>query len=902
MTGEFENLIHYGTPRHSGRYPWGSGKNPYQSNRNFVGYIQGLRAEGMSEKEIAQGLGWSIRDLRSEYSYARNAMRQQDVLMVQKLRDKGMSTQAIAERMGIPESTVRSHLKPGVLDKALRIDNTKSVLESELQKHKYIDIGVGVEHHLGVSRETLNSAVKGLTDEGWQVHYLGVPQVTMPGQKTSTKVLAPPGTKTTDIYHEFDQVGTIGARLENNGRTKLGIAEPKSIDSKRVQVVYANEGGAEADGLIYVRPGVEDLSLGGNNYAQVRIAVDGTHYIKGMAVYKEGLPKGVDLQFNTNKDSTGNKLDALKPMQMVDGKIDKDNPFGSAIKRQITKKDANGNDVATSVMNIVNEEGDWDDWNKSLPSQMLSKQSKELAKKQLDEVVRKHTDELEAIKKLTNPTVKKHLLLKHAEAVDSDAVDLQAAALPRQATSVIIPVKSLKDNQIYAPRFNNGEEVVLVRFPHGGVFEIPTLKVNNRNPEARAMIPPGSVDAVGINARVAAQLSGADFDGDTVLVIPNEKTGTSKIRTSKPLEQLKGFDPGRAYPGYEGMPKLTDTYKQKLMGDVSNLITDMTIKGATEDELARAVKHSMVVIDAVKHNLNWRQSKVDNQITELKKKYQGGPTAGASTIISRSTAETRIDDRKLRRASKGGPIDPRTGELVYEPTGKTRTVRSKTDPSVLEEVPIQIKTTRGAVTRDAHELVSDSGGTAIERVYADHANKLKLIANNARKEYLAVKEPPRSPSAAKTYATEVAQLRADLTQALSNAPLERRAQLIANTVVAAKKADRPDASKDTIKKWNNQAIAEARARLQAKKIQVPISDRQWEAIQAGAVSKTMLEQILMHADIDRIRELATPRSQTGITPAMLSRARAMVNGGATLAEVAQALGISASGLSSALRG
>ena len=28
-------LMHYGTPRHSGRYPWGSGENPYQRNGDF---------------------------------------------------------------------------------------------------------------------------------------------------------------------------------------------------------------------------------------------------------------------------------------------------------------------------------------------------------------------------------------------------------------------------------------------------------------------------------------------------------------------------------------------------------------------------------------------------------------------------------------------------------------------------------------------------------------------------------------------------------------------------------------------------------------------------------------------------------------------------------------------------
>ena len=48
------------------------------------------------------------------------------------------------------------------------------------------------------------------------------------------------------------------------------------------------------------------------------------------------------------------------------------------------------------------------------------------------------------------------------------------------------------------------------------------------------------------------------------------------------------------------------------MGDVSNLITDMTIKGANNDELARAVRHSMVVIDSEKHNLDVKASARDN--------------------------------------------------------------------------------------------------------------------------------------------------------------------------------------------------------------------------------------------------------------------------------------------------
>ena len=199
---------------------------------------------------------------------------------------------------------------------------------------------------------------------------------------------------------------------------------------------------------------------------------------------------------------------------------------------------------------------------------------------------------------------------------------MKAAALPRQAAHVILPIGSLKDNEIYAPNYENGEEVVLIRYPHAGPFEMPRLRVNNNNEEGRKLLG-NAKTAVGINSHVAAQLSGADFDGDTVTVIPTKGV---KIRTAKYLSDLEGFDPKTRYSAYEGMPKTgpeTGFHKQMQMGKVSNLITDMTIRNATEQEIARAVKHSMVVIDAEKHNLDWRASEKDNGIKELNKKYQG---------------------------------------------------------------------------------------------------------------------------------------------------------------------------------------------------------------------------------------------------------------------------------------
>ena len=194
---------------------------------------------------------------------------------------------------------------------------------------------------------------------------------------------------------------------------------------------------------------------------------------------------------------------------------------------------------------------------------------------------------------LTNPAVKKQLLKEFADGADSSAKHLKAAGLPRTRNQVILPINSLKDNEIYAPNYRNGETVVLVRHPHGGIFEIPELTVNNRNREANRVIK-NAADAVGINSKVASRLSGADFDGDTVLVIPNN---AKQVKTSAPLAGLKNFDPQSQYK-IDRPNELTSKGKQKQMGAISNLITDMTIKGANSNEIARAVRHSMVVIDS----------------------------------------------------------------------------------------------------------------------------------------------------------------------------------------------------------------------------------------------------------------------------------------------------------------
>lgn len=914
-----DSLMHFGIKRKSGRYPWGSGGNEVTRARDFLSMADDLKRQGLSESEIARGLGLgqtgkdgkfypSSTDLRAAKQIAKASIRAADVSQVQRLKEKGNSTNGISTLTGIPEATVRSMLATPIRKAQEIIDHVVDMLRHEVDTQGMVDVGVGVEYHVGVSETRLKTAIAMLKDEGYTVNTVQVDQLGT-SQKTSVKVLAKPGVTYRDIVSDTSKIGSISKHSDDGGRSFLGLAPPKNLDSKRLLINYKEDGGANADGVMYLRPNVADLSMGGKNYAQVRIQVDDTHYLKGMAIYKDDLPKGVDVVFNTNKSYTGNKLDALKPLKKIqvagpDGKlvdgpdIDRDNPFGAVIKPGGQK----------GVLNIVNEEGDWNEWSRTIASQVLSKQPLSLAKSQLNEKYDQKKQEYDEIMSLTNPVIKKKLLDKFAEDADSSSVHLKAASLPGQRIQVILPMPSMKDNEIYAPNYTNGDRVVLIRYPHGGTFEIPELTVNNRNPGAKKIMG-NAVDAVGINHKVAERLSGADFDGDSVLVIPNNQ---GKIKNSNPLEGLKGFDPQSAYPRYEGMPKLDDRGKQKLMGEVSNLITDMTIKGAHNDEIVRAVRHSMVVIDAEKHDLNYRQSARDNGIDALKAKYQGthdnGRLKGASTIVSRASSEVRIPERKLRKPSEGGSIDPKTGKKVYVETGKVftkTTVSEKTGKVTTKTEPKLQKEKALAVADDAFTLTSGGSkknpGTPIEGLYAEHSNKLKALANQARKDSLSVPKLIKSASASRTYAKEVASLKIKLDKALYNAPLERKAQILGNAVLKQKTTANPNLTKEQIKKLKGQALTEARLRVGAKKERVVIEPKEWEAIQAGAVSTNFLSKILDNADSTHVKALATPRARTVMTDGKIARAKVMLSSGKyTQAEIAAALGVPVSTLHEAL--
>lgn len=886
-------LMHYGVKRRSGRYPWGSGKEPYQHSGDLLARVNSLKKEGLSEKQIAETIGLSTTDLRMQLRVANHERRALEADRARSLRDDGLSLNEIAREMGYKnDSSIRSLLNENTAASKNRAKVTAEVLKKEIEEKGFLDVGAGVELELGVSQQTLKEALFILETEGYFVNGLGVQNPTNPKVQT-TVVVAGPKDATYKQAYEARDAGQINSVADyystDSGKTFKKTQYPASIDSNRIMINYGDQGGDSKDGVIEIRRGAEDLSLGNSHYAQVRILVDGTHYLKGMAIYSDDLPDGVDIRFNTNKKSGTPKMDVLKSI-----KDDPSNPFGAMIK-------ANGQSYYVgkdgkehlSAINKIKEQGDWDKMSKNLSSQFLSKQPVKLIKQQLDLTYKDYKDQYDEIMALTNPTVKKKMLLDFADTCDGAAVHMKAAALPRQSTKVLLPVDGIRDNEVYAPAYRNGEQLALIRYPHGGTFEIPVVTVNNRNKKAISTLGKGLTDAIGISKKTADQLSGADFDGDQVVAIPTNN-GRVKIKATHKLSGLDGFDPKVEYSteGKKGVRLMTERYKQIQMGVVSNLITDMTLKGADENELARAVRHSMVVIDAVKHKLDYKKSEKDNGIQELKEKYQastdpvtGRTTYGASTLLSRHKDTVEVPERQ-----GSGRIDPGTGKVVYNTSGRTY-VDKKTGQT-------KKATTSVSAVLNTPDVHSMSSGTEQEEAYADYSNKMKALADTARKQYLQTGNLKKSTSAAQTYKEEVDSLQNKLEIAARNAPKERRASVIANSVVKAQVDSNPDMGKDEIKKARQNAIEDARAQVGAsgRGTKINITDKEWEAIQAGAISDSKLTQILRYADSDRVKELATPKDTT-ISQARISRIKAMSNAGFTASEIADRLGISSSTVS-----
>lgn len=936
--------------RGSGRFGWGSGENPGQHQITLQSRVDKMKVDGLKESEIAKALigeRATVKDLRAAITIEKNREKKQKIARALELYDKtGGNASEVGRLMGINESSVRSLLNPILNERKDRYTNTAEMIRKIVDEKGMVDVSKYTELYLGVPSYTKDVAISMLEQEGYTKAWVQVDQLGT-NKKTTIMVLAKPGISWGEIQQSKHDIKSIQNFTPDEGKTWWTPEFPESVDSKRVYVRYAEDGGVQKDGVIELRRGVEDISLGGSQYAQVRIAVDGTHYMKGMAMYAsdDDIPPGYDIIYNTNKKKgtpmIGESKDheVLKRMKIDDktGEVDRDNPFGALIKSPKDRDgiitaggqrhyiDENGNE-RLSPINKLQDEGDWDSWSRNLSSQFLSKQPMKLIKQQIDLSIADKKDELEKINNLTNPVIKKKLLEDYANSCDANATSLSVQGFKKQAFQVLLPIPDLKDDEIYAPNYEDGDIVALVRYPHGGTFEIPVLKVNNKHKTAKNVMQ-GASDAVGINQKVAEKLSGADFDGDTALVIPM-KSNNLNITHKDTLKGLKDFDAKSLYKLPDDAPRMKSQTKQTEMGKVSNLITDMTIStGVSTNEICQAVKHSMVVIDAEKHHLDYKQSAIDNNIEYLKKKYQGvnektGEAKGASTILSRASGEVYVDARKevndLSKMTQEEQQRWKEGKKVYHPTGEKKKVQIK-DPSKMtpeekkiydsgkkvyrvSDKNVQEKVSRMSIVDDAMDLVRDKNNPK-EVAYANYANTLKSLANQARKESRSIKPTPVDQTAKKTYAKEVESLNEKLRIAEMNNPKERQAQVIANNKVSEKFANNPDMDFEHRQRAKSVALNQARAEVGAKKERIVITDSEWEAIQANAISTNKLSRIVNNSDLDVLKQRATPRSdKTGLTDTQLSRIKAMSSSGMyTQADIAKALGISTSAVSSALR-
>jgi transcriptional regulator with XRE-family HTH domain len=931
-------LKHIGTWDQSGRYKRGSGKNP-QHNRDFLTLRKAWKADGLTDKDIASKLGMSTREYNSRVAIAHEERRTTEMAKVKKYAARGMTDAQIATALGMSMSTARRYRLDNPLDSAKKKQTSEvaDILADEVSKNPFLEIGKGTEVGIGVTRTKMDSAVQKMVDSGeYEKHKVRIKQVASDNYTTAT-VLTKKGVTIKDVLaHKGEIAPPTSLKVERGDATDITpLQTPNSISWDRVKIKYAipegkpghgtDKDGEMMDGCMLIRPGVADMDMGKARYAQVRIAVGGTHYLKGMAVKGDAkdFPKGVDVIFNTNKTKDVPREEVLKPLK---GSLKELGvaAFGAAVNKQNILKDANGNPVKTYIdingkrkqvnkagsLNILSEEGDWSKWSKVLSAQFLAKQRPSMVKERLDKTLKQVDNDYDEIMKVEHPYIRKKLLESYSSSLDSKQVSLKAAAPPGFRGHVILPLPGIKENEIYAPNYNNGDRVCLVRYPHAGTFEIPELRVNNNLAAGKKIIGSKSVDAIGIHPSAARKLSGADFDGDTAYVLKNN----SKKWVSRPsLKELERFDPN----SYADDPKQIkfkpmkkgSKYEQQQMGIVSNLITDMTLKNAPDHELVRAVKHSMVVIDAGKHKLNYKRSEKENGIDDLKRKYQTHiervdltkleiPNVSRPGTKLKVTSPTELSKNKVgQKVSGAGTVISRHKKDVIfggydrEYSDKNSRTKVTTSKGVKSYITLGLK--------DASVYLNPDSDIR-EHMYVNYINDLKKRKHIVEKDISNTHIPKKNPKAAAIFAPEVMSLKQKVANSKANSVLERQAQALANSITEQRVRELGGydvVDKESLKKIKTMSLNTARTKTGAKRTPVKVTENEWDAIMNNAVGPTDLKEIIKYMDDKQLKELGTPRTTKVISPTKKARIKGLLDNGYTIAEVAKTMGVSTSTIS-----
>ena len=857
---------------------------------------------GATYTEMAKAFGISTTELRQRITAENHHKAEFRLWLAQEMSnpDEHITKSQMDEVFQSPAGTAARILSNGRSKKDAKMNEIHDKLVERVKEVKYLDIGEGTEIQLGLTRETLGGIVKTLEAEGYHTHTITRKNLTDDTKGIKMVVLTKDGDLESVKKHKYD-IRTLDAWYDPEGKLR-DIEPPKQLDWDRVKIKYGDEGGVARDGMMQVRPGAEGLDLGDSRYAQVRIAVGGTSYMKGVAIvdHLQTFPPGTDIIFNTNKPKGTPREKVLKDLK---GEVMSDNPFGAVIKSQ------------KGYINFVQKEGDWNEWSAGLAAQMVSKQPDKFVKSQLDKTFDNIKRDFDSFKAIPNTAIQSYFLENYAKSLTTKANKLKTDGVEGERAQLLLSNPDLKPNEIYAPNYKNGETLYLIRYPHGGTFEIPVLTVNNNHQSSRKLLG-NAVDAVMVHPSAGQKLSGADYDGDTVYVLPANKNNPITSTTLPPAlrKKVAEFDPEVYHRDVPENVNGGHLYRKKFttdqMGIATNLISDMTTLKAPMGDIVDATLYSMVVIDSWKHNYDLKQAKQDFRINELKKKYQGAANAGSATVITRARSKVKV------YTHYDGTL-----ERVKEKTRKVTGANGKTYNEkyyVLEDgTEVPKKRTKEVrlmdITADANTLKSQFKNSTEDR-YAAYANSLKALQNEAIKANAALKMPKRDPQAAKRYAQEVESITEKLRKAMSKAPIERQIELLAEQ--RYRHYLRPEMDADDRKKLA------ARSRLTARKIvtgqtqgpkskrseRLHLTDLEWEAILHNAVSPTTIKSVLKYTDDDEVREKVIPRGYQTIPAAKVSRARAMLSqtsGGKpkyTYAEVAEALGVSVDALRDNING
>jgi predicted DNA binding protein len=239
--------------------------------------------------------------------------------------------------------------------------------------------------------------------------------------------------------------------------------------------------------------------------------------------------------------------------------------------------------------------------------------------------------------------------------------------------------------------------------------------------------------------------------------------------------------------------------------------------------------------------------------------------------------------------------DPKTGKVTY--TNKDGSISYRTKERT-------IISTHMAETNDAYTLVSRNKHP-MEMLYADYANSMKALANKARKAMVTTGNLQSNSNAKKIYSKEVSDLEIKLNDALKNSIRERTATRLAASEIKRRQEADPDMTPGELKKLSQRMQSKYREEVGSvsrKKRAIQITDKEWEAIQAGAISEHKLKQILNNSDPDSLRERAMPKTKNTLNTAQINRIKAMSDSNFTLNQIAEKMNLSPSTISKYLKG